>query len=128
MGTDTLTGRPVVFESQDVRRLLSVAHLFPKSKGRTGVYVLHFNNGEGYVGQSLNVVGRWATHRRRWDDIAALEFARVPRTRLNDAERAQIRSRTASGLSLRNVSQQSAATWRNPISTSSSSAPTSSLG
>jgi hypothetical protein len=40
--------------------------------------VLTFAGGECYVGQSLDVVGRFAEHRRRWQDIIAVDFYRVP--------------------------------------------------
>jgi hypothetical protein len=94
----------LTLESHGVSGLLSVAHLFPKSKGRTGVYVLNFANGESYVGQSLNVVARWQSHRRRWEDIVSTEFARARRTDLDEVERSLIRSKQACGTPLRNIS------------------------
>lgn len=103
MATSRTSNTAITFESHDVSGLLSVAHLFPKSSGRTGVYVLHFANGEAYVGQAVNVVSRWAAHRRRWNDIACLEFTRIPRSRLDEVERSQIRARQAT-ISLRNIS------------------------
>src|SRR4051794_29522803 len=37
---------PLQFERHEVGGLLSVAHLFPRTSGRTGIYVLHFQDGE----------------------------------------------------------------------------------
>jgi hypothetical protein len=103
MGHAAVGGGQLTFESHDVSGLLSVAHLFPGSQGRTGIYVLHFEDGHGYVGQTLDVVGRWAAHRRRWPDMVRLEFARVTKAHLDTTERSQIHARQGTGLSLRNV-------------------------
>lgn len=75
------------FSSHDVAGLYSVAHLFPRGKPRRGLYVLTFTDGERYVGQSGNIVSRFAAHRDRWDDIDTLAFARVPRGDLDALER-----------------------------------------
>lgn len=94
----------LAFVSHDVSGLLSVAHLFPKSKGRAGIYVLSFANGESYVGHSVDVVTRWQDHRRKWGDIVATDFAKVSRTDLDSVERAVIRAKQAAGVPLRNRS------------------------
>lgn len=91
------------FSQYEVRSLNSIAHLFPPSKGRTGIYVLRFADGQQYVGQAVNVVGRFAQHRRHWDDIVAIDFARVPRRALDEAEVDVIRRREGGGASLRNI-------------------------
>lgn len=62
--------------------LPSVAALFPPHQ-RRGIYVLESSNGEQYVGQALNVVARFATHRHGsrhhepWNDVVAIQFAPV---------------------------------------------------
>jgi hypothetical protein len=94
---------PPQFERHEVGGLLSVAHLFPRSSGRTGIYVLHFQVGDAYVGQSLDVVGRWAAHRRRWDDITRIDFCRAPRKNLDITERELIRAYQQRGQALRNI-------------------------
>lgn len=90
------------FGHHDVRTLYSVAHLFPKSV-RCGVYILEFTNGERYVGQTRNVVTRFGTHRRRWDDIDSLDFCRCRVGDLHALERDVILSERSLGLPLRNI-------------------------
>lgn len=77
------TGRKDLrFEQHELGGLLSVAHLFPRSAGRTGIFALNFADRDRYVGQAVDVVGRFAAHRRRWRDITTVEFCRVPPSRL----------------------------------------------
>lgn len=91
-------------ERHQIERLRSVAHLFPASRGRQGVYALAFGNGERYVGQSTNVVGRLATHRRRWPDIVSVEFSRVPKAGdLDEVEQRWIRAEAGREQGLRNI-------------------------
>lgn len=96
-------GRRLEFVSHDVRSLLSVAHLFPRSKGRRGIYVLSFEDGEQYVGQTVNIVGRFVTHRDRWPDVVRLNFAQVPHGDLNEPERKMIHRSQDDGKTLRNI-------------------------
>lgn len=91
------------FSRHEVRSLKSIAHLFPPSKGRTGIYVLRFANGQQYVGQAVNVVSRFAQHRRHWDDIVAIDFARVPHRSLDASEVWAIRTLEGGGIRLRNI-------------------------
>ncbi|MEV0430580.1 GIY-YIG nuclease family protein [Micromonospora sp. NPDC050495] len=83
--------------------LNSIAHLLPKAGGRCGVYELTFADGERYVGQAVDVVARFGAHRKTWTDIVEIAFRRVPRDRLDEVERDQIRWREAAGARLRNV-------------------------
>ncbi|MEU4791983.1 GIY-YIG nuclease family protein [Micromonospora tulbaghiae] len=83
--------------------LSSIAHLLPRSRGRCGVYELTFADGERYVGQAVDVVARFGTHRRTWTDIVGIAFRRVPRDRLDEVERDQIHRRESAGVRLRNV-------------------------
>lgn len=99
----TATTTALRFEQHDVSGLLSIAHLVPRSKGRTGLYVLAFANGERYVGQSLDVVGRFSDHRRRWADIVRLEFSRVKVKDLDRLEQEVIHAQQRDGAVLRNV-------------------------
>lgn len=69
---------------------------------RCGIYVLRFADGEQYVGQSVDVVNRFTSHRRRWDDIQAIEFCHVSREILDDAEKETIQLRRDAGVRLRN--------------------------
>ena len=47
-------------------------------------------NGERYVGQTIDLVSRISSHRRRWDDIVAVSFVECGPEDLNDLERAMI--------------------------------------
>lgn len=96
------SSRTLAFESHAVGRLQSVAHLFARSKGRCGVYVLKFGNGESYVGQSIDVVTRFGDHLRKVGDILEIEFARVPRSGLDAVEEDLIRKLEGDGVRLRN--------------------------
>jgi hypothetical protein len=66
--------------------LPSVAHLFPRGKGRRGLYVLTFANGERYGGQTVDIVRRYGDHRRRWSDITSVAFLPIPRGDLDGPE------------------------------------------
>lgn len=63
---------------------------------RRGIYVLHFENGERYVGQTTDVVTRYSTHRHGskhhepWTDIVALEFLEISKGKLDGPERETI--------------------------------------
>ncbi len=92
------------YEILDVRGLRTAVHLLPRSSGRCGVYVLVFTDGDRYVGQALDVVVRFAAHRRVFgDEIVGLAFLRVEPDRLDVVERAEIRRLHEAGLPLRNV-------------------------
>jgi hypothetical protein len=95
---------PLRFQRWDVVDDLSPsAWLAPGFIG-CGVYVLEFNDGTQYVGQTVNLLNRTATHRRRWPgQITALRFAQVPQAALNRAERDVVARTVASGVVLRNT-------------------------
>lgn len=86
-----------VFRRWDLEDPSTVAAIFPGC--RRGIYVLHFANGERYVGQATDVVARYATHRHgsrhhaAWADIVAIEFLEVPEGDLNGPERETIQRR-----------------------------------
>lgn len=72
----------------------TVAPIFAEC--RRGIYVLHFDNGERYVGQTTDVVTRYSTHRHGsrhhspWADIVAIEFQEIPEGDLDGPEREAI--------------------------------------
>lgn len=66
------------------------------------VYVLEFANGEQYVGLTRTMTQRFASHRRAWNDITAIQIRDVDEAELARVERETIRSRRAAGLTLRN--------------------------
>lgn len=75
------------FQNWPVVGVQSLAFRFEPEDSRTGIYILSFINGERYVGQSLNVVIRFSTHMRRWDDITHLSFRPFLAEELNLRER-----------------------------------------
>ncbi len=84
-----------VFKRWDLEDPSTVAPIF--SGCRRGIYVLHFSNGEQYVGQATDVVTRYAKHRhgsrhhRPWADIVAIEFLEIPNGDLHGPEYEAIR-------------------------------------
>lgn len=97
------------FTTYDVTESGSASAIFAsmKPQDRCGIYVLRFEPIEGkpdeaYVGQAVDVLERFATHRRRWGDILTLEFARCGRDQLDDFERRTI-DFVGKSASLRNI-------------------------
>lgn len=93
--------KPVSVNGQAV-----VHKLFPASR-RGGVYVLHFANGQHYVGQSVDVLHRLRQHQRRFADIEAVSFRSLGRKRLDFHEAELIRLLERRGLTLRNIAMTS---------------------
>jgi hypothetical protein len=80
----------------------SIADLY-KPGTRCGIYVLLFGDGNAYVGQSVDVVRRYAQHLRVHQDIEAISFRVVPPHELDTTEQELIRLVERSGFRLRNV-------------------------
>ena len=81
----------------------SLAILVGDLSSRTGIYWLTFDDGYEYVGQSVEMVRRLATHRRKQPgSIVTVAFASVPVDRLDHAERWFIEQRDNAGARLRN--------------------------
>lgn len=84
----------VEFKRWDLEDPTTVAAIFEGC--RRGIYVLHFENGDRYVGQATNVVTRYSTHRHGsphhapWVDIVAIEFLEVSEGDLDEPERETI--------------------------------------
>ncbi len=79
----------------------SVADLFPKR--RCGIYVLHFENNQYYVGQATDVTRRYAQHKKEHGDVQELAFCPLAITRLDAVEQSLIREFELRGIPLRNV-------------------------
>ena len=92
----------LAFTQHDVNALESISHLISGNE-RCGIYVLAFDNGEQYVGQSLDVVARFASHRRRWADIVTLDWHTCDKAVLDERERGVIAAKLAAGRNLRNI-------------------------
>jgi hypothetical protein len=93
----------LLFQNWPVTGVPSLAFRFEPEDSRTGIYILSFANGERYVGKSLNVVNRFSTHRRRWDDITRLAFRPFLAEELNLREREVLASVEQRGYRVRNL-------------------------
>lgn len=67
----------------------------------TGVYTLEFKGGEKYVGKTVDLTSRIASHRRRWDDIIAISFIECGHAELDALERTMI-TQTEQSFRIRN--------------------------
>ena len=81
---------------------VSVADLHPSRPRRCGIYVLAHADGMHYVGQAVDVVRRFAQHRKVSSDIERFSFFPVERADLDAEERRCIQGAEARGLRLRN--------------------------
>lgn len=81
----------------------SIADQFAKAR-RCGIYILHFSNGEYYVGQAVNVASRYAQHRVKHMDIDYISFKYVGKKRLSQAEKDVIKYLEGQEKALRNIS------------------------
>lgn len=81
-----------------------MSSVFARAKGseRCGIYVLWFENGDAYIGQAVDVMTRYATHRRTFGDIVRVEFAPCERASLDIYERLTITD-VEQRASLRNI-------------------------
>ena len=67
----------------------SIAGQFTQNN-RCGIYILHFENSEFYVGLAIDVVNRYAQHRQNHKDIEYVSFKEVSKTKLADIEKETI--------------------------------------
>jgi len=82
----------------------SIAGSFRSLKRRCGIYVLHFANDECYVGQTVDIVRRFAEHRRIHGDIAWVSFRPMGSRSLDAHEVQMIRLLEHGDFPLRNIS------------------------
>lgn len=80
-----------------------IDHLYRAGR-RCGIYVLEFENGDLYVGQSKDVVKRYLSHRKRHMDIAVIHFKPHPQANLTAEERLITRTLEKHGWPMRNIS------------------------
>jgi predicted GIY-YIG superfamily endonuclease len=97
------TLRPLSFTRYDMSAAGSAAALFADSKKVCGIYVLEFDDGMKYVGQTRQIVSRYASHRRTHGDIVAFSFAPCAAADLDEHERREIRRQESAKQSLRNL-------------------------
>lgn len=89
-------------KTYQVKGRATVADLFRPSR-RCGIYVLHFSNGQHYVGKAVDVVRRYAQHRHTHTDIEKISFKRVAVSKLDAEEKATVRAVEIYGFRLRNI-------------------------
>lgn len=85
----------------------SIAPEFRSQRRRCGVYVLHFANGEYYVGQTIDITRRFVQHRTRHRDIVKVSFCSLGRSLLDFHEGQLIRLLETCGFRLRNIDMTS---------------------
>lgn len=95
---------PLRFLRWELPAGVSLAALLPSSMSRCGIYVLEFSDGELYVGQTVSLLSRIASHYRKWpNDIVAVRFSATRRENLDQAERDVVAQLVAAGSRLRNI-------------------------
>lgn len=75
---------------------------------RVGIYLLIFENGEHYIGQSSSLPRRYAQHVKSWPDIQRYAYLIAPESRLDSLECDAIYLADVHNLPLRNVKYASA--------------------
>ena len=92
------------FTRWDVPPETSLSAVLPASTARCGIYVLEFDDGERYVGKTVNLLARFATHARKQDGrIVGIRFAPLGKDRLAEAEADVVARLVSDGERLRNV-------------------------
>ena len=86
----------------DVSGRYTVADLMPVSKGRTGLYLLGFADGNFYIGQSVDAAKRFGQHCLRHPDIDLFSYQKVPKRKLDEKEEETIWKAEKLGIPLTN--------------------------
>ncbi len=86
----------------DIQDDRSVAQYF-RSIDKCGIYVLHFANGEVYVGQAIDVRRRFAQHSKNYADIVQVSFKCISPDKLNREEKYIIQNLEKENFHLRNI-------------------------
>lgn len=89
-------------KSEFVEGRYSVADLF-KPKERCGIYVLHFKNGQFYVGLATDLVRRYNQHRKNHLDIERISFKKIIKEKLSEEEKLIVQTLQSEGFGLRNI-------------------------
>lgn len=82
----------------------SISDVFPKTKKRCGIYCFKKSNETYYIGQAIDVVRRFAQHRKNHDNIVCIWFQPIPKGDLDTVEKDLIYKAEESGLPLVNKS------------------------
>ena len=89
-------------EPFDVHGRSSIADLISPSQ-RCGIYILHFTDGDCYVGQAKDVTRRYTQHRNTFFDIQRISFKTIPSNKLDHEEIMYIEILEKEGFLLRNI-------------------------
>ncbi|MBN9643914.1 GIY-YIG nuclease family protein [Corynebacterium mendelii] len=102
---DSSGGVPVLrFYNWKMEPGVSLSAVIPEDITNCGIYVLVFADDSVYIGQTVSLKARIATHIRHWDDpISAVLFAPVAKDDLDQTERDVIARYVADGVKLRNI-------------------------
>ena len=84
------------------KEMRSIAGQFTQNN-RCGIYILHFENEEYYVGLATDVVKRYAQHRQNHKDICYISFKEVVKSKLPAVEKETVYSLEDLKKSLRNI-------------------------
>lgn len=87
----------------DVASLQTVAHLFGATKNRCGIYFFAFETDLFYIGQAVDAVRRFSQRRKNHDDIVGFSFTPVPKSELDDTEKAYIFKAESFGIKITNA-------------------------
>jgi len=74
-----------------------------KPKKRCGIYILHFEKNEFYVGQAVDCVRRFSQHCKNYQDISYFSFKECKKTELNETEQQIVRFLEQKEFKLRNI-------------------------
>lgn len=111
---------PLDFKRLELDSNTPIGPIFPANE-RCGIYVIEFDDGTKYVGQSIDVVKRFrdhthgSNHHESWGDVVALSFAPAPPLELDILEKQIIQSQLAAGVLLRNRSGVLASEGPSPL-------------
>lgn len=89
--------------SAPVFTLRTIAQRFGASRPRCGIYLLEFPEQRFYIGQAVEVVRRFAQHRKNYDEIVGFSFIPVRSEKLDQIERDLIRKAESLGLVILNT-------------------------
>ncbi|MBK8210422.1 MAG: GIY-YIG nuclease family protein [Rhodospirillales bacterium] len=92
-------GFPPILTTNSLR---SIAHLFPNKKKRCGIYLIELSNDVYYIGQSKEVVRRYAAHLKAHEQIFGISFLPVAAKELDAVERELIFKAQQIGIVLAN--------------------------
>ena len=100
---------PLNFKRLELDSNTPIGPIFPANE-RCGIYVIEFDDGTKYVGQTIDIVKRFRNHTHgskhhdSWGDVVALSFAPAPPLELDVLEKQIIQHQLDAGVLLRNRS------------------------